>query len=153
MAFAIIILLYISVGIMSVAGSIYLVQRFVPTRYESLLFGLFLIPIAGFYLAFTAYFENQAAWNLELTAVAVFTVLACLGTRLPLLLVAGYLLHGIWDFMHELQAHLGVDTFGGMEATAIPLAYGAFCATYDVCMAAYFYLRRDVWKQAWAAAS
>ena len=117
MAFAIIVSLYLSIGLMAAAGSIYLSQRFVPARFESLLFGLFLIPIAGFYLAFTAYFAEASAWRLEAMAVAVFAALGVLGTRIPAALVAAYLLHGVWDFLHELQAHAGMDLFGGAAAT------------------------------------
>ncbi|MES2682977.1 MAG: hypothetical protein V4650_05600 [Pseudomonadota bacterium] len=148
MAFAIIVSLYVSIGLMAAAGSVYLSQRFLPTRFESLLFGLFLIPIAGFYLAFTAYFAEASAWRLEAAAVAVFAVLGALGTRIPAALIAGYLLHGVWDFLHELHTHAGTDVFGGAASTQIPLAYGVFCATYDVCMAAYFHSRRGKWRAA-----
>jgi hypothetical protein len=52
--------------------------------------------------------------------------------------------------LHEIQAHGGGGLFGAQQTTEIPLAYGAFCATYDWCIAAYFYTRRiqlrDVWK-------
>jgi hypothetical protein len=33
--------------------------------------------------------------------------------------------------------------------TAIPLAYGMFCAAFDWAMVAYFGTRRQVWKAAW----
>ena len=35
--------------------------------------------------------------------------------------------------------------------TELPLAYGAFCAAYDWCVAAYFYTRRREWNAAWKA--
>ncbi|HKY92346.1 MAG TPA: hypothetical protein VJM11_14955 [Nevskiaceae bacterium] len=152
MALTIIVVLYLSIGLMSAAGSIYLSQKFLPTRWEAPFFALFLIPIAGFYLAFTAYFGDAAAWHLEGVAVAVFAVLGLLGARLPVFLILGYLLHGTWDLLHELHVHLGADTFGGRPSTQIPLVYGAFCATYDVVMAAYFYNRRPVWAAARLAA-
>ena len=37
----------------------------------------------------------------------------------------GYLLHGLWDVLHETHAHSGVDLFGPQQITEIPLAYGA----------------------------
>ena len=37
------------------------------------------------------------------------------------------------------------------RVSEIPLAYGAFCAAYDWCMAAYFYTRRGRWSAAWTA--
>ena len=59
--------------------------------------------------------------------------------------IIGYVLHGLWDLLHELHAHAGVD-FDTRMMTEIPLAYGAFCATYDWCMAAYFSTRRRQWR-------
>jgi hypothetical protein len=77
--------------------------------------------------------------------VAVFTALALVGARLPVALIAGYALHGVWDALHELQAHGGPAMFEAGQATPIPLAYGVFCAVYDLCMAAYFVSRRRAW--------
>jgi hypothetical protein len=152
MALTVIISLYISIGVLSAAGSIYLSQRVLPVRFEAVLFGLFLVPIAGFYLAFAAYFGEDAAFSLETVAVMAFAVLGCLGTRMPIALIVGYVLHGVWDLLHEIHAHTGADVFGGREATQIPLAYGAFCATYDWAMAVYFCSRQSQWKSAWVAA-
>jgi hypothetical protein len=148
MALTIVVLLYISIGLMSAAGSVYLSQKLLPTKWEAPFFALFLIPIAGFYLAFTSYFGDDAAWRLESTAVAGFAVLGLLGARLPAFLIVGYLMHGAWDLLHEIQAHLDVESFGGRASTKIPLAYGAFCGTYDWVMAAYFYSRRALWAAA-----
>jgi hypothetical protein len=151
MPLAIIISLYVSIGALSAVGSMYLTHRFVPMRFEAAVYGLFLIPIAAFYLAFASYFGDEAAWTLEMAAVVGFTVLGCLGTRLPVVLVGGYVLHGAWDLMHELHAHLGSDIFRERQSTQIPLAYGAFCATYDWAMALYFLYRRGQWITAWAS--
>lgn len=151
MALAIIMSLYVSIGALSAVGSMYLSHRFVPARFETTLYGLFLIPIAAFYLAFAAYFDDTAAWELETFAVLAFTVLGCLGTKLPIALIAGYTLHGAWDLLHEIHAHAGADVFGGRNATQIPLAYGAFCAMYDWAMAVYFLYRRGQWIAAWTS--
>ena len=149
MALAIIIVWYLSIGALAAAGSMYLSQRFVPAKHEATLYGLFLIAIAGFYLACTSYFGNAAAWSLEAVAVVAFAVMGCLGTRVPLVLMAGYALHGGWDLLHEVQAHLQVDVFGGIEATKIPLAFGAFCPIFDWAMVVYFAYRRRHWVAAW----
>jgi len=150
MALSVIFALYISIGLMSAAGSVAISKRVFSAKAEQIFFGLFLVAIAGFYLVFTAHFGNEAAWRLETGAVAVFTVLGVLGIRVPVVLMLGYVLHGFWDLLHELHAHAGVDV-GLSTGTEIPLAYGAFCATYDWCMAAYFYTRRRQWSAAWGA--
>jgi len=74
-----------------------------------------------------------------------------LGLRLPFVLIIGYCLHGIWDVLHEVHAYGGVSPFGAYELTELPLAYGAFCAAFDWCVAGYFYTRRREWNAAWKA--
>jgi hypothetical protein len=64
-------------------------------------------------------------------------------------LIAGYALHGGWDLLHEIQAHTQVEVFGGRAATQIPLAYGAFCTTFDWVIPVYFGYRRRHWAAAW----
>ena len=149
MALAIIIVWYVSIGALAAAGAMSLSQRFVPAKHEATLYGLFLIAIAAFYLACTSYFGEPAAWSLETVAALAFAAMGCLGTRIPVVLMAGYARHGGWDLLHEVQAHLHVDLFGGREATKIPLAYGAFCAMFDWAMVAYFAYRRRHWVAAW----
>ncbi len=146
MAIALILTLYAIIGLMAVAGSIYLSQRFVAPRFESMVFGLFLIAIACFYLIFAWHFADSGAWPLEVSAVLIFAVLGALGTRVPLLLILGYALHGVWDLLHEIYFHTGADPFSGRVPSQIPLAYGVFCASYDWGMASYFYLRRSKWS-------
>src|SRR5215472_16622453 len=151
MALTIIIVLYISVGLLAAAGSIFISQKLFSARGEQIFFALFFIAIAGFYLAFTAYFENQDAWRLEIGAVIVFSVFGILGLRLPVALIIGYSLHGIWDVVHEIHAFAGVSPFAAEKMTELPLAYGVFCAAFDWCVAAYFYTRRLEWNAAWRA--
>jgi uncharacterized protein DUF6010 len=153
MAFLVIIVLYVCVGFLAAAGSIFISQKLFSAKAEQIFFGLFLIAIAAFYLAFTAYFGGQGAWRLETGAVIVFAAFGILGLRLPVVLIIGYCLHGIWDVVHEIHAHGGVSPFGAHEMTELPLAYGAFCATYDWCMAAYFYIRRREWSAAWSGSA
>jgi len=149
MALAVIMVLYVSIGALAAVGSMYLTHRFVPAKHEATLYGLFLIAIAAFYLAFTSYFGDAAAWTLETTAVLAFAVAGGLGTRLPAVLILGYALHGGWDLLHEIQAHTQKDVFGERVATKIPLAYGAFCAAFDWAMVVYFVYRRRHWVAAW----
>ena len=149
MAFSIIIVLYLTIGCLAAAGSACISQKLFSAKVEQVFFGLFLIAIAGFYLAFTAYFGDLRAWQLEIVGVIVFAVFGVLGIRMPVALIIGYLLHGIWDLLHEIHAHGGGDVFGGQQPTDLPLAYGAFCAAYDCWIAAYFYTRRGQWRTAW----
>jgi hypothetical protein len=149
--FVVIVTLYIVIGLMSAAGSIFISQRIFAPRTEQIFYGLFLMPIAGFYLAFAAYFGMDAAWRVESAAVFAFGAIGLCGLRVPVALILGYPLHGLWDVLHELHAHGGFAVFDPGQVTAIPLAYGIFCATYDVCLAAYFYTRRSAWGVAWDA--
>jgi hypothetical protein len=151
MALTIIIVLYLSVGLLAAAGSIFISQRLFSAKGEQIFFALFFVAIAGFYLAFTAYFGNQEAWRLEIGAVIVCTVFGILGLRFPVALIVGYTLHGVWDVLHEVYAFGGGSPFGAGKMTELPLAYGAFCAAFDWCVAAYFYTRRSEWNAAWKA--
>jgi hypothetical protein len=149
MAFAVIIGLYVSLGAMAAVGTVHLSHKYVPVKFEAAFFGLLLTPIAAFYLAFTAYFGAATAWGLEFGAMAAFAVFGVIGIKAPMTLSMGYALHGAWDVLHEVQAHVGVNVFAAGEITAIPLAYGFFCAAYDWCLAGYFVTRHEQWREAW----
>jgi hypothetical protein len=151
MALSVIIVLYVCVGILAAAGSIFISQKLFSAKTEQIFFALFLVAIAAFYLAFTAYFEDHGAWRLETEAVIVFAAFGVLGLRLPVVLIIGYSLHGIWDVIHEMHAYGWDGPFSIRELTSVPLAYGAFCAAYDWCVAGYFYTRRREWNAAWKA--
>src|SRR6478735_9230059 len=69
MALSVIIVLYVCVGILAAAGSIFISQKLFSAKAEQIFFALFFIAIAAFYLAFTAYFGDQGAWRLETEAV------------------------------------------------------------------------------------
>jgi hypothetical protein len=142
---AVIIALYAVIGLLASAGSVVVSQKMFSGRSEQFFYGVFLVPIAGFYLAFVAYFRQGASWNTEFLAFAVFSVLGLLGTRYAAVLIVGYFLHGVWDFLHEWSAHTGYDVLGPEQFTQIPLAYGVFCAVFDVAIAVYFVRRRQVW--------
>ena len=77
-----------------------------------------------------------------------FAVFGLVGIRVPVALIVGYSLHGIWDVLHEIHAHRGGDLFGG-QVTDLPLAYGTFCAAFDWCVTVYFWTRRSQWNAAW----
>ena len=151
MALSVIIVLYSGIGLLAAAGSIFISQKLFSAKGQQIFFALFFIAIAGFYLLFAAYFGDQGAWRLEIGAVIVFTMFGILGLRLPFALIIGYSLHGIWDVVHDIAAHAGASPFGAHDMTQLPLAYGAFCAAFDWCVAGYFYTRRSEWNAAWKA--
>ncbi len=152
LSLSIIFVLYASVGLFAVLGSIVVTQKLMPPRIEQIFYAGFLIAIAGFYIPFMGYFQADEAWPMELRAIAGFSALAIIGARFTPALILGYLLHGLWDFLHEVQLHGGAQVFEPGQSTAIPLAYGAFCAAFDFGITAYFYHRRDIWRRAWQPA-
>ena len=151
LGFIVIVILYAVIGLMAAAGAIFITRKMLPPKAEQIFYAMFLIMIAAFYLAFTAYFGIAAAWRLETAVVVAFVAIGLLGARLPFALIVGYSLHGLWDLLHELQAHGAYSAFEPGQLTAIPLAYGVFCAAFDFCMAAYCYARRAEWIAAWNA--
>jgi hypothetical protein len=151
LGFVVIVILYAAIGLMAAAGAIFIVRKILAPKAEQIFYAAFLIMIAAFYLAFAAYFEVTTAWRLETAVVAAFVAIALPGARLPFALIVGYSLHGLWDLLHELHAHGALSAFAPGELTPIPLAYGFFCAVFDVCMAAYFLVRRTEWIAAWKA--
>ena len=138
LGFVVIVILYAVIGLMAAAGTISIARKILAPKAEQIFYAIFLIMIAAFYLAFTTYFGVATAWRLETAAVVAFAVLGLLGARLPFALIFGYPLHGLWDLLHELQAHGVHFAFDPSQLTAIPLAYGVFCAVFDFCMGAYF---------------
>jgi hypothetical protein len=149
LGFVVIVILYAAIGLMAAAGAIFIVRKILAPKAEQIFYALFLIMIAAFYLAFAAYYGAATAWRTETAVVVGFVALGLLGARFPLALIVGYSLHGVWDLLHELQAHGGGSPFAPGQLTAIPLAYGIFCAAFDFCMAAYFFTRRAEWNAAW----
>jgi hypothetical protein len=144
--FVVILIWYTILGLLATAGSVAVTRKFFPGRAEQIFYGAVLVAIAGVYLAFMAYFRNVSSWRTELIWVIAFSALGIAGTRYAVVLILGYSLHGIWDALHELAGHSGFSPFGPGELTAIPLAYGVFCATFDIAIATYFVRRKQLWK-------
>ena len=146
MALAAILVWYSGIGVLAAIGAVTLSRARFSPRSEHIFFALLLIPIAAMYLAFLAYFGDHSALRLEAYTVAIFAGLGLLGLRLPALLILGYALHGGWDLFHEVLLYSGPAGAGVRSVTAIPLAYGVFCAAFDWCMAAYVYTRQAAWR-------
>ena len=67
--FVVIVVLYASVGVLAVLGSVFVTRKLFAPRHEQVFYGLFLVAIAAFYLAFAAYFGAGSSWAMESTAV------------------------------------------------------------------------------------
>ena len=148
LGFAVIVILYAVIGLMAAAGVIFIARKFLAPKAEQIFYAMFLVMIAAFYLAFTAYFGVPTAWRLETAVVVAFVAIALPGARLPFVLIVGYSLHGAWDLLRELQAHGAYFAFDSGQLAPVPLAYGFFCAAFDLCMAAYFNARHAEWNSA-----
>ena len=144
-----ILLLYIVIGVLAAGGAIAISTRQLSAKAEQILYGLLLTPIAAIYLAFTAHFAVTEAWRIETVGVVLFAGLGLIGIRLPAFLMIGYVGHGAWDLVHEVALYQGTAVIRLGPVTAIPLAYGAFCAAFDWCMVGYFYTQLARWKTAW----
>jgi hypothetical protein len=149
LGFVVIVILYAVIGLMAAAGCISIARKILAPKAEQIFYAMFLIMVAAFYLAFVAYFGVATAWRLETAVVVGFVAIGLLGARLPFALIVGYSLHGLWDLLHELQAHGACSAFEPGKLTAIPLAYGFFCVAFDFYVAAYSYTRRAEWSAAW----
>ena len=147
---SVILILYVSIGGLAATGSMFLSKTLFGPKGEQTFYALFLIAIAAFYLAFTAHFGADDAWQLEATAAAFFSVFGLLGVRFPVVLILGYVLHGLWDAVHEYNAYTGTSLLGDRPMTSVPMAYGFFCAAFDFIIAGYFYTRRAQWLAAWS---
>src|SRR5258708_2941029 len=90
---------------MAAAGTIFSVRKFLGPRAEQVFYGMFLIMIAAFYLAFAAYFGIATALLPETAAVVIFAVIGLFGARLPIALIVGYPLHRLWDLPPHLAPH------------------------------------------------
>lgn len=141
----VILMLYVIIGILAGAGSVFISQKIFKGANERRFYAFFLFVIAGFYAAFVAHFGDSDAWRTELTAVALFSLLSFLGTFYSSVLAMGYLIHGAWDIVHELNQTFGIGALNELELTTVPMLYGVFCLTYDLIIAGYCVYRRKIW--------
>jgi hypothetical protein len=74
-AFTIILVLYITIGVLAAIGTAYVSKALLPPKVEQVFYAVYLAMIAGFYLAFTVYFGSEQAWRVESTAVLCFALL------------------------------------------------------------------------------
>ena len=99
LGFVVIAALYVVIGVMAAKGTICIFRKILTPKSEQVFYSAFLIGIASIYLAFVAYFGATIAWQAETTMVVAFAVIGLLGVRLPLALIVGYSMHGLWDLL------------------------------------------------------
>jgi hypothetical protein len=115
-AFTVILVLYITVGVFAAIGTAYVSKALLPPKVEQVFYAVYLTMIAGFYLAFTVYFGSEQAWRVESTAVLCFAP-SC-----------------------------ARRTFGLRTWTDDCDSARLWCLLRRVCMAGYFFARRAHWN-------
>lgn len=87
-----------------------------------------LVGIAFIYIGFS--WSDIPSLIYSILGVAVFFVLAGFGySQNFILVIAGLVLHGVWDMLFP------------RFSSAAPEGYGIFCLTIDLLLALYFYIR------------
>lgn len=143
----VIILIYTVIGILAAVGFIGIAHKLFKGKQERIFYAVFMVMIALFYLAFVMYFsEPGSVWNTELLAISIFTILAIVGAVNTEILILAYVMHGVWDFLHEWQQQYGALIAQIDQLTQVPLAYGVFCLAFDFVMAGYFFYKRHDWR-------
>lgn len=102
--------------------------RLVGLDRERAFFPLLLMVIATYYILFAAMSGSSAPLLLEAGLAVLFLAVATAGYKRSLwLVVAGLLVHGMFDLIHDLIiANPGVPAF-----------WPSFCAAFDVVLAGY----------------
>jgi len=97
--------------------------------FEKRLIGaLTLVGIAFIYIGFS--WNEILSLAYAILGVSIFFSLSYLGYKKNfILIIAGLILHGIWDILFPLFS------------SAAPEGYGIFCLTVDLLLAMYFYVR------------
>lgn len=95
---------------------------------------ILLTAIASIYLGFALSEGRKKEIIIEISAMFVFIAIAILGLWIsPYFLIAGYLMHGLWDIVHN----------PGMIRTEVVEWYKVLCMSYDLVMAIFIF----VWMQ------
>ncbi|NJD77827.1 MAG: hypothetical protein FIB08_12155 [Candidatus Methanoperedens sp.] len=89
---------------------------------------IILTAIASIYLGFALSDGRRREIIIEISAMTFFIALAVLGIWIsPYFLIAGYLLHGLWDIIHS----------PGIIQTEVVEWYKVLCMVYDWIMAVF----------------
>lgn len=114
-------LIGISAGLLTI-----LIFAFVKGLNKDIIYGLILAAIGFLYVGYT--WSDISALIMNLIQALFFLMLAYYGIKKNVyFLIAGYFLHGAWDFIYE---HIG-------DSGLIPPNYDFFCSTYDFIIGFY----------------
>jgi hypothetical protein len=125
----------------AIGGAIWILIAHFAGRYTRHVLAFVLVAAAAFYVRFALQGQASSAWTLaELAGLLVYGAMAVAGVRgSPWWLVAGWLLHPMWDVPLHLVA-------GGRDFA--PTAYPIACVTWDWLTAAYLvYRTRRGWDR------
>lgn len=93
---------------------------------KNVIYGLILAAIGFLYVGYT--WSDISALIINLLQALLFLMLAYFGIKKnSYYMIAGYFLHGLWDFMYGHVGDLGL----------IPPDYDWFCSTYDFIIGFY----------------
>lgn len=110
----------------SAGVSTLLIFAFFKRLDKDLIYGLILAAIGFLYVGYT--WSDISALIMNLLQALFFLMLAYFGVKKnSYYLIAGYFLHGLWDFMY---GHVG-------DPGLIPPDYDWFCSTYDFIIGFY----------------
>jgi len=116
LGFVVIMILYAVIGLLAAAGTVSIARKAFTPKAEQIFYGMFLIMIAAFYLAFTAYFGVSAAWRLEAGVVAAYVVIGALAVRLPFAEIRSGQIPGpfniVTSFLRKVRGVLGNPWLG-----------------------------------------
>lgn len=103
-----------------------LIFTFLKRIDKNTIYGLILMGIAFLYIGYTWTDINTAI--ISFIQMLFFTTFAYLGIKKnSWFLIAGYMLHGIWDFLYPFIG----------SSDLLPPDYDYFCLTYDVVVGIY----------------
>jgi hypothetical protein len=115
-------------ALIGLAGSLITISIFTLFKRidKIIIYSLILIGIAFLYIGYT--WTNIEVATISFLQVLFFMVFAYFGVKKNLyFLIAGYFIHGIWDFMYSYVGN----------SDLLPPDYDWFCMTYDFIIGFY----------------
>ncbi|NEP56766.1 MAG: hypothetical protein F6K31_07040 [Symploca sp. SIO2G7] len=110
---------------LAILSAVIILSEVIPYSYE--VQAILLAAIGSIYIGFGLSDSHPHNLRLEVLVAALFFGIAIAGYWIsPTITGMGFVLHGVWDFLHHPQ----------VVKTAVPRWYPPFCAVYDWVLAA-----------------